>query len=159
MADETKNKVNKTNLIVITPYDEFFEGFVESVILPSQDGVVGIMAGHMPLVLAIFPGIATFKNNGETKSFVLSEGYAEISQHMVMIVCNSAEWPEQIDVKRTFKALNEKALKIKDSHKGDYKIKDWQDGYNRAKARIHLVETCGSESQKETLARLRGEKD
>lgn len=152
MAEE---KRNKTNVIVVTPYDEFFEGFVDSVTLPSNDGLVGVMAGHMPLVLALFPGIATIKNNGETKYCALSEGYAEIGQHMVMIVCNSAEWPEEIDVKKSYTALVEKTKLISETPKGSYKLKELREAVNRANARLHLVELYGSESQKSLLEKLR----
>lgn len=153
MAEEKKNK---TNVVVVTPYDEFFEGFVDSVTLPSQDGLVGIMAGHMPLVLAISPGIATVKCDGVEKHFVLSEGYAEIAQHMAMIVCDSAEWPEQIDVKRCYNSYIEFSKRIKEAPKGTYKISDWHDTVNRAKARIHIVEMYGSDEQKNLLNKLRG---
>lgn len=156
MAEEQRHK---TNLVVVTPYDEFFEGYIDSVTLPSHDGKVGVMAGHMPLVLAIFPGVATIKNGKEEKHFVLSEGYAEIAQHLTMIVCNSAEWPEDIDVKRAYQTLIDRTKKIKEAPKGTYKIKDWQEAINRAKARIHLIELCGSEEQKALLEKLRAKEE
>lgn len=152
MAEE---KRKKTSLVIITPYDEFYEGFVDSVMIPSQDGLVGVMAGHMPLVLAVFPGVATIKNDNEEKHCVLSEGYAEIGQHMTMIVCNSAEWPEQLDVKRSYKTVVEKSKKISELPVGSYKIKDLQEQVVRAKARLHLIELYGSQAQKDLLIKLR----
>lgn len=153
MAEEKKNK---TNLAIVTPYDEFFEGFIDSVTLPSQDGLVGVMAGHMPLVLAIFPGVASIKNNNEVKYCVLSEGYAEIAQHMTMIVCNSAEWPEDIDVKRCYKSLVDTTKVLDETPLHSYKRKDLQEKINRAKARLHLIELHGSEEQKAKLNKLKG---
>ena len=38
-------------------------------------------------------------------SETISEGFAEIGQHAVIIVCNAAEWPSEIDTERAKSAL------------------------------------------------------
>ncbi|MBO4928100.1 MAG: ATP synthase F1 subunit epsilon [Clostridiales bacterium] len=101
-----EQKAKKMMLEVVTPYDVFFEGRIERVVIPAMDGQYGIMPGHSPLVLAITPGIARFDVDGESRSFVISEGFAEIGQHVVIIVCNAAEWPEKIDEDRAKQALD-----------------------------------------------------
>jgi len=63
------------------------------------------MPGHAPLVIAVTPGIARFECDGESQTFAISEGFAEIGQHAVIIVCNAAEWPSEIDTERAKSAL------------------------------------------------------
>ena len=152
MAEEKKHQ---TRLTIVTPYEDFYEGGVDAVTLPSRDGEVGVMAGHMPLVLALFPGILTIRNGSEKRACVISEGYAEIGQHMVLVVSNSAEWPESIDVKRSFDSLNKYSELLKDLAYNDYKKVVYKEYIDRAKARLHLVELYGSEKQKEKLTQLR----
>ena len=92
-------------LEVVNPYEVFFEGRIESIVLPTVDGQYGIMPGHSPIVVAVAPGIARVEMDGETKVFTVSEGFAEIGQHAVIIVCNAAEWPSEIDTERAKSAL------------------------------------------------------
>lgn len=101
--DQTTKK--KMTLEVVNPYEVFYEGRIERIVIPTLDGQYGIMPGHAPLVLAVTPGIARFECDGETKMFAISEGFAEIGQHVVIIVCNAAEWPSEIDSDRAKSAL------------------------------------------------------
>ena len=152
MAD---NKIHQTRVTIVTPYTNFLEQKADVVNLPSQDGSVGIMAGHMPLVIALFPGICTVKLGDDVKHCVLTEGYAEIGQHMVLIVSNSAEWPEDIDVKRAFKSIRENQELLKEVSLSDYKARSYRENIDRAKARLHLVELYGTPTQQSLLERLK----
>ena len=49
MADHVSHKIN---LLIVTPYEDFFEGQVDSVRIPTSDGEFGFMAGHTPFVAA-----------------------------------------------------------------------------------------------------------
>ena len=104
MAAKEQSK-KKMMLEVVNPYEVFFEGRIESIVLPTVDGQYGIMPGHSPIVVAVAPGIARVEMDGETKVFTVSEGFAEIGQHAVIIVCNAAEWPSEIDTERAKSAL------------------------------------------------------
>lgn len=155
MAEE---KRHQTRVTIVTPYTNFFESKADSVTLPSQDGSVGIMAGHMPLVIALFPGICSIRIGDETKYCVITEGYAEIGQHMVLIVSNSAEWPEDIDIRRAYIShkANEDLLKQTDP-KELIKVGNIKEKLNRANARLHLIELYGNEQQKALLESLRND--
>ena len=50
MAESISKKIN---LIVVTPYQNFYEGAVTVATIPSVDGEIGIMAEHSPLVVAL----------------------------------------------------------------------------------------------------------
>ena len=54
MAEHTNHKIN---LLIITPYQNFFEGMVDSVSITTIDGEFGFMAGHTPFVAALEPGV------------------------------------------------------------------------------------------------------
>lgn len=79
------NKNKQITLIIVTPYNNFFEGKVDFVSITSMDGEMGIMYGHQPLVVALAPGIATVRIGDKTKKIVLSEGYAEIGQYVAIV--------------------------------------------------------------------------
>ena len=106
MADSKDQTIKKKmTLEVVNPYEVFYEGRIERIVIPTLDGQYGIMPGHAPVVIAVTPGIARFECDGESQTFAISEGFAEIGQHAVIIVCNAAEWPSEIDTERAKSAL------------------------------------------------------
>ena len=153
MAEASGNKIR---LIVVTPYKTFYDGMVSIITIPSTDGEIGIMSGHDPLVVALKPGICRINIDGEIKRFTSSEGYAEIGRHQALIVCNSAEWPEEISVARILKSYKDASGRMEDEKRqnkedGVQITSDATNMLGRAKARIHLIELEGSEAQKSRL--------
>ncbi len=151
-----QTQTGKIKLVVVTPYKTFFEGEVDIVTIPALDGELGIMKDHSPLVAAIIPGICRILNDGETKMFSCSEGYAEISHRVALVVCNSAEWPEEISVSRTVKSYRDATRKLEEERRqhieqGIIQTSDSANMLARSKARMHLIRLAGSESQKSRL--------
>ncbi|MCR5529343.1 MAG: ATP synthase F1 subunit epsilon [Saccharofermentans sp.] len=154
MAETVHNKVRLT---VVTPYKNFIDEDVTSIILPSLDGEIGVMAGHTPLVLALRPGIVTVRDGDEIRHFTVSEGYSEVGTDLVLVICNAAEWPEDIHV-RWIKESKDEALKLKedilaieDSEARKYAMTEVDEKLLRVKARTHLVSLYGNDHQKERL--------
>jgi len=147
---------DKIHLIVVTPYKNFFEEQVSSVTIPALDGDLGVMAGHSPLVAALKPGICTVRIDSEVRHFSVSEGYCEIGQSIILVVCNSAEWPEDINVKQIFDSYNEAVEAIKNEKNTDLiHPEDSKHRKARALARMHLIELYGTDHQKARLETLK----
>ena len=139
MAAQEQSK-KKMMLEVVNPYEVFFEGRIESIVLPTVDGQYGIMPGHSPIVVAVAPGIARVEMDGETKVFTVSEGFAEIGQHVVVIVCNAAEWPSEIDIERAKSALERAKTRFNSVTTTEEQRLYAQHAMERAKARISVSE-------------------
>ena len=91
----------------------FFEGELESLIIPTVDGEYGIQARHRNLVIAIVPGMMKYRPAG-AKEFLrasVSEGMVRIEDGDVLILVNTAERPEEIDEERA-RARAEEAKEI-----------------------------------------------
>lgn len=89
------------SLVIITPERRFFDGKCESLILPAIDGSIGIMANHAPMAVALEAGELIMRlPGGETKTAAASEGFATVHDNNVLIVLQTAEWPEEIDINR-----------------------------------------------------------
>lgn len=152
-------KGNKLNLRVVTPYQDFFSGEISSLILPTTDGDIGFMAGHTPMVVALKPGIVTVRIDSEINHFTVSEGFAEISSKEAIVVCNSAEYPDDIKLVRMCKSYidsskeMEDAKKIEDVSARKLAIKEVEQSIGRFKARRHIIELYGTQDQKERLAK------
>jgi len=152
MAEHLSQKIN---LLIVTPYEDFFEGMVDSVRIPTSDGEFGFMAGHSPFVAALEPGACALTTNGNTRYCMLSEGYCEINGMLALIVCNSAEWPEDLRLRRminAYKSALEEIRTHQDKNGRPVFIEDSIAKGKRALARMRFIEHYGSEQQKERLA-------
>jgi F-type H+-transporting ATPase subunit epsilon len=88
------------HLSVITPEHSFFEGDVEMLVLYAPDGEVAIQAGHAPMVISTVEGELRLIVNGQSRWAAASSGFATVTQDQVFLMLQTAEWPEEIDVKR-----------------------------------------------------------
>lgn len=76
----------------------FFEGHVESVTIPATDGEICFMAHHEEMVVAVQPGVLTFRTqDGEVKTAVVGTGFAQTANNRTTILVETAERPEDID--------------------------------------------------------------
>ncbi len=87
-------------LEIVTPERLFFSGDVETVVLKTPLGEIGILPGHIPLVAAVAVGPLRIKKDGEWVEAVLTEGFMEIKQDKTIILTDTAEWPDEIDENR-----------------------------------------------------------
>ncbi|MCR4437122.1 MAG: F0F1 ATP synthase subunit epsilon [Clostridiales bacterium] len=92
------------NLEIVTPERKFFSGDVEMVILKTPEGEMGILKEHMPMVVAVDIGPIQIKKDGKWMQAVLTEGFMEVKQDKTVILTDTAEWPEEIDVNRAEQA-------------------------------------------------------
>ena len=155
MAEDISHKIH---LIIITPKKTFYEGLVSSASMPTIDGEFGVMAGHTPFVAALFPGTFTIRVDDDIKRFVVSEGYAEINQRAIIVICNSAEWPEEIKVRQIFESYRDGMAELEKQDKegvGQVYTEDVKRVVDRSLARMRFIERYGSDSQKSRLAQLK----
>lgn len=155
MAEDISHKIH---LIIITPKKTFYEGLVSSASMPTIDGEFGVMAGHTPFVAALFPGTFTIRVDEDIKRFVVSEGYAEINQRAIIVICNSAEWPEEIKVRQIFESYRDGMSELEKQDKegvGQVYTEDVKRVVDRSLARMRFIERYGSDSQKSRLAQLK----
>ena len=83
----------------------FYDGKCEYLVIPTIDGEKGILAHHENMVIAVEIGELRFrKPDGEWVTAVVSKGFAEIVNNRASVLVNTAEHPEDIDVKRAEEA-------------------------------------------------------
>jgi F-type H+-transporting ATPase subunit epsilon len=89
------------NFSIISPEKQFYSGAVTSILTESQNGYIEVLPDHMPLIVVLRPGITTFKQeDGKELEAFTSDGLMVIKKGEVNILCDSCEWPENIDLTR-----------------------------------------------------------
>lgn len=101
-------------LKIVTPDAIAFNESVDSVILPTTEGEMGVLPGHIPVLTQIEAGSLQVERNGSTESLAVDKGFAEVYSDTVAILTEAAIEVEKIDLsavneakERAQKALDE----------------------------------------------------
>lgn len=79
----------------------FYEGPCESLIVPTGQGQYGILAGHCNTIAALIPGTLKYRIPGQNeRTAAVSAGLMKIEDQDVLVLVDSAERPEEIDLNR-----------------------------------------------------------
>ena len=99
----------KTFMLSVLAADScIYVGECSSVVLPAADGQYGVLADHSNTISAVVPGLLEYMlPNGEVQSVAVSNGMVKIENNEVMILVDSAERPEEIDIRRAERAAAE----------------------------------------------------
>lgn len=83
----------------------FYDGRCRKLILPAPDGEMGILANHENMVIAINVGDARMEVEEDSwVDVAVGAGFAEIVNNRVTVLVDTAERPEEIDVRRAEEA-------------------------------------------------------
>ena len=125
------------HLEIIATDRVFFSGEVEHLVITAIDGLLGIMAGHEPLVTSLPTGELKYLVDGEWIYAAISEGFIQVMPDSSIILAETCELPEEIDIKRAQEAREraEERLRQKQSIKEYYET---QAALNRAMNRLKI---------------------
>lgn len=97
--------MRKLMLEIVTPEKLVVGQEVDIVIAPGVMGEFGVLEGHIPFLSGIEPGELRFTSEDKTDYYVVTYGFAEISNNKVSILVDAAEKADKIDVQRAQRAL------------------------------------------------------
>lgn len=98
---------------LVTPERTVHEAEVEQVTLPVLDGQVTILPGHRSYIAALKAGEIMFKENGKEILLATSGGFIEFNANKLVVLADTAERAEEIDLKRAEEA-RARAEKLKE---------------------------------------------
>ena len=126
------------NVRVITPDKVVWDATVEELILPSSTGQIGILTDHAPLLTALDIGVMRLKSDAGWSSIVVMEGFAEVEDNKVTILCNGAEEGSSIDSATAQSELERVTLLFDEATTKKEKIEATLE-LRKAKARLQAV--------------------
>ena len=126
------------NVRVITPDKVVWDADTEELILPSSTGQLGILTDHAPLLTALDIGVMRLKTDTNWTSIVLMEGFAEVEDNKVTILCNGAEEGSKIDLKAAQEELEKVTLLVDEATTKKEKIEATIE-LRKSKARLQAV--------------------
>lgn len=99
--------MNTFQVDIVTPSKTVFEGNVKSITIPGTKGSFQVLYNHAPLISSFEIGqIKIEGEDGEMKKYATSGGTVEVMNNKVIVLAETFESPEEIDVSRAESALD-----------------------------------------------------
>jgi F-type H+-transporting ATPase subunit epsilon len=89
---------------IVTQERIVFSEDVDAVNLPGSEGRLGILPNHSPLLTTLGFGEVVVRKAGQEEFFAIGGGFAEVQPDKVIVLADSAEQAEEIDIQRALAA-------------------------------------------------------
>ncbi|MBD3359924.1 MAG: ATP synthase F1 subunit epsilon [Candidatus Buchananbacteria bacterium] len=84
---------------IVTPEKIALKEMIKKVTVPTEEGFITVLPKHMPLVGILKPGVIELVNeNNEHKIMSVSGGFIEVFRNKVVLLADTAERAEEIDL-------------------------------------------------------------
>jgi F-type H+-transporting ATPase subunit epsilon len=87
---------------------------IDMIVAPGSEGTLGILPNHAALVSLMDAGELRVKKGGSEESLIVFGGFIEVLDNRVIILADSAERAEEIDLERAASARERAELSLQD---------------------------------------------
>lgn len=125
-------------LQILTPDKLFFDGETDNLIVRTTVGDKGILARHEDYVAALPIGKMKVRIDGKFRVAAVSEGTVKVGKDKTVVLVQSCEWADEIDVDRakTAKEKAEERMKTAEKDNNDYLLAEY-----KLKRAVNRIET------------------
>lgn len=81
---------------IITPLNSFFSDDVDSIIVDTPTGKLGIQALYEPTVISILDGEINIRKNEQWQTILMNRGFMEVTNDRVIAFVDNAAWPDKV---------------------------------------------------------------
>jgi F-type H+-transporting ATPase subunit epsilon len=106
-------------LEIVTPEARVYSDTIDTVVIPTVEGEVGILPGHIPLLTQVQSGELRVTKGGETLFLAVSGGFAEVQADRVSVLAERAITEEKIDEKAVEEAIKRAEKDLADAKNMD----------------------------------------
>jgi len=129
----------KMKLEIVTPYKKVVDMEVEEVTATGKLGEFGVLPGHAPFLTSLRIGELAYKYGGKVEHMALNWGYFEVRDDKIIVLVETAEAAEEIDVERAKAALSRAEEKLKNLTPEDKQFKIYEAALERALIRMQVA--------------------
>jgi F-type H+-transporting ATPase subunit epsilon len=102
-------------LEIVTPDARVYSDTIDTVVIPTVEGEVGILPGHIPLLAQIEQGELRVTKGTEHQLLAVSGGFVEVEGDRVHVLAEHAISEEKIDEKAVEEALKRAERELEDA--------------------------------------------
>jgi len=127
-------------LEVITPEGRVYESEVVHSRAPGLEGDFGILADHAPIMAALRIGKLHVDESSDSFDFSVSGGYLEGHENQIVLLAETCERKESIDIERARRAHDRAVKRLTETTEG-IDIDRARAALMRALNRLHVAES------------------
>lgn len=102
-------------LEIVTPEARVFSDTIDTVVIPTVDGEIGILPGHIPLLTQVQDGELRVTKGTVVSFLAVGGGFAQVYGDKVSILAERAITEDKIDEKAVENAMQRAEQAIKDA--------------------------------------------
>jgi F-type H+-transporting ATPase subunit epsilon len=106
-------------LEIVTPEARVYSDTIDTVVLPTVQGEIGILPGHIPLLTQVADGELRVTKGVQTTWLAVSGGFAEVDGDKVSVLAEHAISEEKIDENAVEAALQRAEAQLRDAANAD----------------------------------------
>jgi F-type H+-transporting ATPase subunit epsilon len=103
-------------LDVVTAERVVYTDDVDIVIVPGIEGQLGILPHHSPLMTMLQPGELIARKSSEEFSLAISGGFLEVRPDRIIVLADSAERADDIDITRAEEAKKRAEQRLEEKY-------------------------------------------
>ena len=126
-------------LEIVTPERRILEVRADEVRAPGVQGGFGVRERHAAFMTALEPGRLTYVANGQEHHYVVGGGFLQVLDDRVIVLADSAEARDDIDVEGAKRALAESSERLRNMTEQDENYKVESARVRRETARITVA--------------------
>jgi F-type H+-transporting ATPase subunit epsilon len=113
---------------VVTPDGPAFEGEAEMLIVPGQDGEIGVLARHAPLIATLKAGSTRvhLRIEQDVQEFATGPGFFKVEQDRAIALVDDAVNSREIDAERARRQLDDASAELERVERGESSADQWQ---------------------------------
>ena len=105
---------------IVTPERIVLKEMIKQITLPTKNGEITVLPNHIPLIATIQHGVITIKKKDDSPEVLsVSGGFVEVLNNKVVILADTAEMAEEIDIDRAEDARRRAEELMKDTKRTD----------------------------------------
>ena len=102
-------------LEIVTPEARGYSDTIDTVVIPTVDGEIGILPGHIPLLTQVEHGELRVTKGTSVLFLAVGGGFAQISGDKISVLAEHAISEEKIDEKAAEQAMQRAELAMKEA--------------------------------------------
>lgn len=98
---------------VVAAERSILSGEADEVLADTVEGQIGILPRHAPMLTLLVPGAVRLRSGSDEEVLAVGGGFLEVSENTVVILADSAERAEEIDLARAEEARRRAAARLR----------------------------------------------
>ena len=105
---------------IVTPERIVLKEFIRQITLPTKHGEITVLPNHIPLIATLNPGVIHLRKADDTPEILsVSGGFVEVLMNKVVVLADTAERAEEIDIERAEEAKRRAEQTMKGMKRAD----------------------------------------